>query len=844
MADQADFPDIYIDSSVAGGGVGSEADPYSAFSEINWTTGGDNSITDYYAGSPAASVTINLQKGELWREALTIGSSGTAAYRLTTQAYGAGDAPIINGSDVIETWSEEAGIVADLFDNDFETEDLSQFTGAVTTGGAAAAAEAAKFADTWGGRLTFDNSSAELHVYETISDTNSVYLRFFFRLSSGYTQGTGYFHIAGVSDGANAPHATFTLYQDAGGDWTFRGMLRYGSYSSATVSGGVITPHTNWMRGELYYNNGAGEGNDTIEARLYDAAGSLIGSGSTTMASTDKTQTRVFFGGRAYNAIPANADYIDYDECAADATEWIGYGSIYPDVWKATVTTEPTQVFFDGTRGTLVDSLANLDAANEWYWAANTLYVYSSGGDPDTEYTTPGIEATQRRCITASGKDYITFDGLNVKRSNEQYVGAFRMVDSCSYVTIQNCTADESMMGIDLNSADYSVVDNCTASNNLSHGIDVHGATTGTEVKNCTVHGTVQTSFSAGQEDGYGIKFLTEVTGSSIHNCKSYDNDFNGIDLDISCTDNDIYENEVYANGDDGLLVEIGSSGNRIYRNRVYDNGEVEVRVWQSAINNEVYDNVIYKTEDTGGDLWLLWVGGSGVGKGSTGTKIYNNTLYGSNVCTRGIFIGGEDSPENTLIKNNIIADMNGECLYFNADSYTGLVCDYNLMERNDSANIVAYDLSPYTLATWRSSLSQGANSIEDDPGMTDPSSDDYTLAVGSPCIDTGIDLGSSYDDALLSTSSWPDSVVVVSQGAYGAGWEIGAYVYDSEEYNLAIADAALALASENLALTQAQVIAIQNAALALSSDNIDIIEGSTISGNKICRLLHLIMRG
>jgi len=52
MADQADFPNIYLDESVASGGVGSEADPYSDFSEINWTTGGDNSIYDYYNNIP------------------------------------------------------------------------------------------------------------------------------------------------------------------------------------------------------------------------------------------------------------------------------------------------------------------------------------------------------------------------------------------------------------------------------------------------------------------------------------------------------------------------------------------------------------------------------------------------------------------------------------------------------------------------------------------------------------------------------------------------------------------------------------------------------------------------
>lgn len=58
--------------------------------------------------------------------------------------------------------------------------------------------------------------------------------------------------------------------------------------------------------------------------------------------------------------------------------------------WSATLTTEPTAVFFNGTKGTKESAEANLDATNEWFWASNVLYVYSTS-DPDTAYTSPGI---------------------------------------------------------------------------------------------------------------------------------------------------------------------------------------------------------------------------------------------------------------------------------------------------------------------------------------------------------------------------------------------------------------------------------------------------------------------
>jgi len=100
MADQADFPDIYIDSSVEAGGVGSEADPYSAFSEINWTTGGDNSIFDYYAGAHSAPVTINFKRDEEWRGgSLSVRyAEPSVLYPLVISSYGSGDLPVFLGS--------------------------------------------------------------------------------------------------------------------------------------------------------------------------------------------------------------------------------------------------------------------------------------------------------------------------------------------------------------------------------------------------------------------------------------------------------------------------------------------------------------------------------------------------------------------------------------------------------------------------------------------------------------------------------------------------------------------------------------------------------------------------
>jgi len=77
-------------------------------------------------------------------------------------------------------------------------------------------------------------------------------------------------------------------------------------------------------------------------------------------------------------------------ELGGTVTTWTAEGTT--NVWQAALTTEPADVKFNGTVGTEKTSIAALTAANYWYWASNILYVYSTS-DPDTAYTSPGVEA-------------------------------------------------------------------------------------------------------------------------------------------------------------------------------------------------------------------------------------------------------------------------------------------------------------------------------------------------------------------------------------------------------------------------------------------------------------------
>jgi hypothetical protein len=52
---------------------------------------------------------ILLKRGETWREQLTVPSSGTFAQPITFGAYGIGIDPVIDGTDLVTTWTEQSG---------------------------------------------------------------------------------------------------------------------------------------------------------------------------------------------------------------------------------------------------------------------------------------------------------------------------------------------------------------------------------------------------------------------------------------------------------------------------------------------------------------------------------------------------------------------------------------------------------------------------------------------------------------------------------------------------------------------------------------------------------------
>jgi hypothetical protein len=173
----------------------------------------------------------------------------------------------------------------------------------------------------------------------------------------------------------------------------------------------------------------------------------------------------------------------------------------------------------------------------------------------------------------------------------------------------------------------------------------------------------------------------------------------------------------------------------------------------------------------------------SGVQLAGNNNLIYNNSFYDAN---KGITFRSDESHDNT-VKNNV---FDGNFLCDVDIDYLGGVESFpvnNTVEYNfygssggvhgycngcsDRSGIGGPDYSPYVGPT--NIMSSNNPFVSGSPsGWTD-----FRLAAGSEGIDTGENLGNSHDDAFdLCVTTWPPSTV--DQDSYGAGWDIGAFVF------------------------------------------------------------------
>jgi len=423
----------------------------------------------------------------------------------------------------------------------------------------------------------------------------------------------------------------------------------------------------------------------------------------------------------------------------------------------ASVSAQPNQVFSDGSRLTQV-SAANQLATGDWWWngATSAVFVY----DNPTGHT---IEASQRSYgIFLNGKSYVTVNGLVGDKA--QTDGLYNN-GAVSGITVTNSTFQHNYeFGARLEQNVAAVVSQVTAFDNGSDGISFQ-ATPSLLIDHCTSH---DNSAQTADNHTAGIKGVsTGATNVTIQYSTSYHNGTGqplsrgaGIWVDTIGGGATIQYNLVYTNNHAGIYVD-ATSGATVMYNVAYSNG-------LGAYNGDGID-----------------VNADGVA--ISGNLVQNNTVYGSQ--NTGLEMVGDGTPghfTNNVARNNIVVGtVNGPNFYAHGGGEndgtngSGNVYTYNAFGA-PATNFIEWGSTNYsTYASWESvhcGSTGCSHSLQSDPKLNNPPGGSFTLQAGSPAIDAGANLGSTYQMALDPRTSFPWGTL--NQNSQGSGWEIGAFVF------------------------------------------------------------------
>ena len=308
--------------------------------------------------------------------------------------------------------------------------------------------------------------------------------------------------------------------------------------------------------------------------------------------------------------------------------------------------------------------------------------------------------------ILIQGKSYIKVIGFNVKNyvsTNEYAPAGIRVTGTSKNVEIRNCKI-------------YKIKTTYSESSESrnAYGIAVHGTNgesslDGLVIDSCEVYDCI-----LGESES--VVLNGNVTNFTVSNNKIHDNDNIGIDFigyENTSSKNDYVRNGVCSGNE---VWNISSGSNKKYEDKsadgIYVDGGTSIiieknKVWNTDIGIEiasehknratddviVLNNLVYNSNTYG-----ICMGGFTTSKGNaTNIKIYNNTVYNSNI---NMNIQKNCQFDSNIIKNNI---------FYEGTTYSG-----------DDSNIV------------------NSNNITSNPKFI-KAGEDFHLNVNSPAINYGV---------------------------------------------------------------------------------------------------------
>ena len=459
-------------------------------------------------------------------------------------------------------------------------------------------------------------------------------------------------------------------------------------------------------------------------------------------------------------------------------TGWTVYsGSVY----QATVTTQPQQVFIDESFGDRKASIGECVGDLDWYWASNVLYLYCSTGDPDTEYTSPGVEASQRLLGLSINSDYIIVDGVDARFTNRTGIGGQQAGNN---VLVKNCLSEWNWYtGIAPASSGTTYTD-WTIEDNVCRYNGVGGIALGIIVDDCTIrrntcyeNGKYQPAGNSYDEEQYkwsfGIKVFEDTVGSGI----------------------EIYENVCYSNGRGEAGDQAGAgcgiwfdhctatalNPNLAYSNFCYDNCGIGIFIEISSYCY-VFGNVLWDNAIAGMSGWPAnIVVDCRISFTTENNLVYNNTCVGGQY---GLRVGayqleaGMSISDNSFVNNIFVGATEQQCwVYYGGDNDqthgSGNLYSANCFGAESTGFLwVGGGPKQDTYEAFLSAMNaneniQPDNNWEDDPVFEDESNHKYWLSSSDTGgIGTAIDLGGSFSIGMLPLSM-PGNVLTSNRDNY-----------------------------------------------------------------------------
>jgi len=466
---------------------------------------------------------------------------------------------------------------------------------------------------------------------------------------------------------------------------------------------------------------------------------------------------------------------------------------ISTSAWATTWYVRPSGGSYGGEDGTAYadawDGFSNITWGVGGVVAGDTLYIAGSHteqfdmsedgsegnvitirGDYGGDHATVGAPTSGSWTMIIRG-DYVSVINFDSIISKDASIGGRAISISGTNVTVDGCTitgpgsgaSNSGAVGIRIDGADSIITNNDISHVNTGINYYAYNATGGFggTCDSNTLHDL--DAPLAGNADCIGISGESpgphDYSGLVIskNSCSEFTDD--GIDLyfgsNIIVEYNKIGPYTTADSGGDGNGIKCGGSptgGSNVIRyNLIYGlisaNQDVAINL-NGASNLEIYGNIAYECS-------------RGITGVTTAAKIYNNTF--ADMSERGIYISGGIATTHYL-KNNI---TDGTDYDIKLGSVMVVEGGFNILKNDSSVSVDG---------TYNGS---GDDLYQTAPGFTNAGNDDYTLALGSAAIDAGADLTATYDDALDPDSTWPDGVATLDQDLFGAGWDIGAFVYD-----------------------------------------------------------------